>query len=154
MFENLAEKGIIQQGHPDLITIHYYHPEVMEAKTNLDLYMSETLEITSGYRDHNVDKAVKNSPHKFAIALDLAAGNLENQIRWAEAAINMGVFKRVGLYPQRGIIHVDIADIDWCEQYGGTSYWVCIKDSYFGFNSWQQTIEFAQKGDKNARIGS
>ena len=144
MFENLADKGIKQRGSPDTLTINIYHPEVIAAKSDLDLAMGGALEITSGYRDHNVDPAVKNSPHKFAIALDLAAGSLESQIRWGYVAIFNKYFTRCGIYPDRGIIHLDIADPEWIKTYNGTRFWVCLGDTYTGFESWIEMINFAR----------
>lgn len=150
-YENLADKGVKQDGYPDVHTIYIYNPEVIAAKTSMDLEMGGALAITSGYRDRNVDPEVKNSPHKFAIALDLAAGKLEKQVEWARVAVKH--FNRVGLYPQRGIIHVDMADPEWIETYNGAKYWVCLNDKYTGFETLEQAITYATSMEKTIHGG-
>ena len=156
MFENLAEQGIVQRGHPDLVTVRQYHPEAMSKLCLLFMQMGYGMSalveggifppgiVTSGYRDKNIDPAVKNSPHKFGIAFDLAIGNLDQQIKWLKKAISPSLFNRGGLYPDRGIIHVDIADDEWMQTYNGTRFWVCLGDKYTGFSDMESAINFAQ----------
>src|SRR5512142_1230954 len=157
MFQNLADLGIKQQGHPDLLTVKQHHPEAMAKLCMLLLQMgygtspmmSEGMFppglVTSGYRDRNVDPAVKNSPHKFGIAFDLAVGGVQQQIKWLRHALTPNLFNRGGLYPQRGIIHLDIADDEWMKQYHGTKLWVCVGDTYTGFSAIEDAIGFALK---------
>lgn len=77
--------------------------------------------ITSGYRDKLVDNN-ESSPHLHALAIDIVAGSIEDQIRFAQAFDRH--FVRVGLYPARKFIHVDLAPANWMLHYGKAYYWV------------------------------
>ncbi len=79
--------------------------------------------ITSGYRDEIVG-GNKTSPHRFAIALDFIAVGAQLQIDIATEAVNYGLFRRVGFYPVRGFMHVDIAPHNWIRRYNKCWYWV------------------------------
>ena len=167
MFDNLAAKGVIQQGHPDIITVRQYHPEVLakfgivcskQGESGAWLFTENgcSERIVSGYRSRDVDPAVKNSPHGYAIALDVWVSHLqasdpnnrpailESAIGWVRAAVEPGLFTRAGLYPQQNTIHVDIADAEWIEKYHGTPYWVKWNSLYHGFFSLEEAISFAR----------
>jgi len=142
MFINLAKQGIkrvIGPPESDIMRVREYHPEVLEKYDELKKQWGDYIKINSGYRDKAIGK-IKNSPHMFAIALDLAVGNTLKQIELGKMALDCG-FCRVGLYPCKGIIHVDIADDDWIKRYHGAPFWVSIEGAYWG----QRTFEAAAK---------
>lgn len=95
--------------------------------------------VTSGYRDVPTRK---DSPHLFAIALDVAVGNTECQIEAARAALRH--FTRVGLYPGKGFIHLDLAPMAWMKAYSGKRFWVCKAGIYTSFDDFDRMIAFAQ----------
>lgn len=101
--------------------------------------------ITSGYRD---SLGAENSAHKFGFAIDVAVGDIDEQIRWIKKAIEIGLFTRAGFYPDEGIIHLDLASRAWMEKYGGRRFWVCVKESgtkkYTSFDQLEEAIEFAK----------
>jgi len=104
--------------------------------------------INSGYREGEGDSA-----HLYALAMDIIAIKLERQIRLAGFALNY--FCRIGLYPDHGIIHVDLMPqvwIDWLKRTKGkvaARYWVCLKidgkKDYTYFNKWEDTVKFAKE---------
>jgi len=93
--------------------------------------------LTSGFRD-----SMRNSPHEFGFAIDMATGDLDTQIYVARIATNY--FTRIGLYPQSGFLHLDLANLDWQSKYGGIPYWVRIDDKYTSFTNLEQAIGFAK----------
>ena len=93
--------------------------------------------ITSGYRDATIDNNTL-SPHKFAFALDIIIGPLQAQLRCAEIAKRY--FSRIGLYPEQGFIHVDLAPDNWVEQYGKAWSWVKTDGVYHTFNNLRGAI--------------
>jgi len=94
--------------------------------------------VTSGYRIHGSE----NSPHRFALAIDIAVGDLAEQIKWGRQALRY--FFRVGLYPQNGIIHVDLCDEHWQRRFGGRPSWVRIDGKYTSFATLEEAIAFAE----------
>jgi len=158
--ENLMLKGIKQKADPDILTVYEYHPEVIDGfikvvnklKLNNKFYWIDKTKqpehnelITSGYRDYCPPNGAKNSPHFFAAALDLVAPTLEDQIWFAIAALSDG-FRRAGLYPFSGIVHIDICDYDWQKKYGGTPAWVMDRNGkYHGFQTLYEATEYAKK---------
>jgi hypothetical protein len=172
MFINLADKGIVQKGNPDLIhvlpaTISAAHLLMIKMGIGsmasvVTPYVFPPHIITSGYRDKNIDPEIKNSPHKFGIALDFGVGALDKQIEWALANEKAGLFNRSGLYPGRGIIHFDIADDEWMKFYEGTKHWVCDPtrsirhnhDTYKGFDSLTAAINYARSLASDGRVGA
>jgi hypothetical protein len=159
MFENLADKKIVQQGHPDITTIKQYHPEILSKLRLLFVQMGFGMGvltgdfpsgmITSGYRDNTFTSGAKNSSHKFGLAIDIAVGGLGEQIRWLKNGVTPSLFNRGGLYPDMGIVHLDDASNEWMNQYYGTKYWVCIDGIYKGFNVFENAIKYAyQKSEE------
>jgi uncharacterized protein YcbK (DUF882 family) len=153
-FINYKEKHIKQQGNPDIETIYNNLSQVIE-KYKLLCELSnrlpygggarnnqgtKPLKILSGYRDYIPDGGVTNSPHFFCIALDIyfpfyQAPFKEIGIDICKNALMVG-FKRIGLYPYKDSIHVDMADDYWCHQYNGVGFWVQDKDlKYHPFNT-------------------
>jgi hypothetical protein len=168
MLKNYALKGIKQSGSPDILAVKQYHPEVIFSFALLMKRMGmecgwvlipEAIPdlIVSGYRDHSVDPAVKNSPHAFAIALDVMVSHLdarvpqnresilEEQIKWITAATETGLFNRGGLYPQQNTIHLDLCDEEWMRTYNGTPFWVKWNAKYEGFSALPSAIEYAKQ---------
>ena len=168
-FVNFAEKGIKQNGEPDVATIIKYHPEVMAkfyllcrklGMPNEWLFKTPSPDcVISGYRDYAYDQAVKHSPHNFAIALDVQvspldahaainrAAVLDEQIKWVTAAISPNLFSRAGLYPFQNTIHLDIADDNWIADYHGTRFWVkdpAANPNYTGFNVLNEAMDYAR----------
>lgn len=97
--------------------------------------------ITSGYRDL-VLGGNTNSPHLFAIALDIAAGGIREQVRAARLAVDY--FNRIGLYPENGFIHVDLATPTWMQRHGGRLFWVRKGGKYTSFDDLAKAIIFAE----------
>lgn len=166
MLINYALQGVKQQGSPDIATIKICHPEVIASFFLLcknigvpwdDMFSNDIPKrIVSGYRDHSADPEVKNSPHKFAIALDVwvsllsaqephnRASILMSQIKWITAAIEGKFFTRAGFYPQQNTIHLDQATDEWMKEYGGSRFWVKWNHKYTGFNVLNEAINFAK----------
>lgn len=100
--------------------------------------------ITSGYRDDVMENR-GNSPHRFALAIDVIAGDLGEQITMAEAARD--IFCRIGLYPHNGFIHMDLCNDLWMKAYGGRAFWVRgLKGIYTSFDTLDAAVLFAQQG--------
>jgi hypothetical protein len=166
MFINYASGNIKQSDNIDIVTIKQYHPEILTAFSVLCnnmgipsdwIFKNECPDIiVSGYRDHAYDPAVKNSPHNFAIALDVQVSQfnahnpinqarvLESQIAWISKATEGNLFNRAGFYPQQNTIHLDIADDDWMSKYNGTKFWVKWRGIYTGFNVLNEAIAYSK----------
>lgn len=168
--ENLALSGIKQQGQTDLDTIRKYHPEVLAAFVFLCMKLGKSIDWNalhtvppeldfsgSGYRDHAFDPAVKNSPHNFAMALDVNVSPLNahdvlnrpavfiEQARWITTA--KGIFSGAGFYPFQNTIHLDMRTPDWMKAYGGTPYWVkdpTAAKPYKGFWIYDEAYNYAK----------
>jgi len=95
--------------------------------------------ITSGYRD-NSDR--ENSPHLFALAIDVFVGDIAAQIRAAEVARKY--FVRIGLYPDNHFIHLDLANEAWMLKYHGRRYWVRKSGQYTSFDDLSSAIRYAE----------
>jgi len=94
--------------------------------------------ITSGYRDES-----PSSPHGFAIALDIAIGDIHLQYKAAIAALKY--FNRVGLYPNNGIIHVDLFNDILMAHYNKIHrFWVRKNNIYTKFHDLAKAYEFAK----------
>lgn len=99
--------------------------------------------ITSGYRDQVLEGNI-TSPHLFAFALDIFIPDLADQIKYGSKASK--IFKRVGIYPDRKIIHVDLAPDNWIKKYNKARFWICRRrehssSQYRYFNSFEEVIE-------------
>lgn len=90
--------------------------------------------ITSGYRDVIINGR-KNSPHLYALAIDVAVGDIIHQIEWAKAADML--FTRIGIYPQRGFVHIDLVSIAWINKFSDINkrYWIQLKDRNYQYFS-------------------
>jgi len=95
--------------------------------------------ITSGYRTEK-----PYSPHGFAVALDIAIGDIHAQVRAGVKACLY--FDRVGLYPFNGIIHVDLFDAAIMDYYRKAQFWVRDKNmKYHYFNTYEGACDFGLK---------
>lgn len=149
---NLAALGVKRQGDPeaaDLMTIwNTPYPVLTRYKLWCDLVNLQPFAggevtaqgspsiagyITSGYRDQLVEGR-KHSPHLFALAIDVAVGDVHRQLAVAPAALNF--FSRIGLYPDNGFIHLDLMPASWLVKYGGRQFWCRIGGVYNSFNTW------------------
>lgn len=94
---------------------------------------------TSGYRDKIIEGR-ENSPHLYAIALDcFVPAQLQE-----EAAIEADkLFARVGMYPERNFMHLDLVNEAWMAKFGGRRYWVEIGGRYKYFDAINDAIEYA-----------
>lgn len=104
---------------------------------------SEIGYITSGYRSAIIGGNMC-SPHLYALALDIAIGDVHRQVVAARVAVDL--FSRVGLYPDNGFIHIDLVNDAWLERYHGRLYWVRKDGSYTSFDELEPAIEFAING--------
>lgn len=95
--------------------------------------------ILSGYRDQVIE-GNESSPHLFAFAIDVLVGNATRQLFIAKQALTL--FTRVGLYPFRGFVHLDLASADWIAHYHKRRFWVQDQDrKYHSFDGFDQMIE-------------
>lgn len=169
--ENLAAKGVKQQGHPDIHTVKMVHPEVVYGwgilcirRKESGMWMNTDAvpdSIISGYRDHNFDPSVKNSPHCFGAAIDVKVSDLSSKEdkNWPalldaqigvirDAVVTTQIFSRGGLYPMQNTCHLDVCSDAWMRKYRGTRFWVKwpVGDKqYHGFWKFEQAAEFARK---------
>lgn len=98
--------------------------------------------ITSGYRDDIINCRI-NSPHRFALAIDVIVGPIEKQIAAARHA--QAYFPRIGLYPGNSFIHLDLASEAWMKQYRGRRFWVRIQNVYTSFDILEAAIDFIKE---------
>jgi hypothetical protein len=130
MVSNLTKMGIVRRtknGIPDLETCKQYQPDAVARLLILyhvnGAYMSWD-HTPDSLMDAFRDKSKIESRHLYGDAFDIAILSVIRQIEWADKAVHLGLFTRVGFYPHRRIIHVDNADDEWCSRYNGTPYWV------------------------------
>jgi|GEM_PF-3364785 len=97
--------------------------------------------ITSGYRDQIIG-GNEWSAHLLALALDIAIGDIEAQIKAAMIAVSL--FTRVGLYPDNDFIHVDLVNDAWIQKYQKSRYWVRRNGIYTPFSHIDSAIQFAR----------
>lgn len=158
---NLAKLGLkkaADPGVPDLITIWKTpYPVLTRYKLlcrdlGMQPFAGGTYEkqgpstkpgyITSGYRDGIINTRI-NSPHPFALAIDMAIGPIENQIGAASRA--RFLFPRIGFYPDNGFIHLDLASEAWIRRYHGRRFWVRKNGVYTSFDIFEAATEFAKE---------
>jgi len=96
--------------------------------------------ITSGYRLEIMNGNI-HSPHRYAFAIDMIAGDINQQIIIGDEAINL--FSRIGFYPDRGFMHLDLAPENWIARYNKARFWVMSKGKYRFFNTISKACEFA-----------
>lgn len=95
--------------------------------------------ITSGYRNELINENV-NSPHRFGIALDFIVDNIDLMIEVLREAVPSG-FTRVGCYPERKFVHVDIAPDDWIEKFSKSRFWLYTNEyEYLSYNELQDAL--------------
>lgn len=152
--ENLAEKGIVQQGASDILTISEYHPEVLNNAVRL---FSRVFQNTgegrfceaawalmhgtlpnimnfpgSGYRSRG---SVKADEHCYGLAVDAQVlfrsvgrsdwrENTEHQFAIARLAVASELFTRVGIYPTQNTMHFGLWDAETIRACNATPYWV------------------------------
>jgi hypothetical protein len=157
---NLAKMGVIRKVGPpeaDLITVWATPYPVIRKyldlcrKAGIPAYGGGSMEaqredrpgfITSGYRDE-IMEGNKSSPHLFAIALDIAIGSDIDCLRVGDIATRL--YPRVGLYPGRGFIHVDLAPDNWMAHYRKKPYWVKVGDTYRSFDDFISAEQFMRQ---------
>lgn len=98
--------------------------------------------ITSGYRDGIINCRI-NSPHLFALAIDVFVGPIEKQISFAKKA--QKYFPRIGLYPDNKFIHLDLSSEAWMKKYRGRRFWVRLNNVYTSFDILDAAIDFARE---------
>lgn len=77
--------------------------------------------INSGYRDMPIG-GNEISEHMWATALDSIAGDAKEQLEVVPKAC--AFFNRVGLYPERGFMHLGLAPDEWIRKYNKAKYWI------------------------------
>ena len=97
--------------------------------------------ITSGYRDEIIN-GNESSPHPFAIASDVAVCDVGRQLAVVPSAVNY--FSRVGIYPGRGFVHLDLAPDDWIRKYNKRRFWCKTADAFKSFDSLTDLTRYAE----------
>lgn len=154
MQENLAEKGIKQQGASDILTISEHHPEVLANAARL---FSKVFQNTgegrfceaawalmhgtlpdimnfpgSGYRSKG---SVRTDEHCYGLAVDAQVfpqsvgkddqrRNTDRQLSVALLAVKSELFTRVGIYPTQNTMHFGLWDAETIRACNATPYWV------------------------------
>lgn len=158
---NLAKlrlKRATEDGVPDLITIWKTpYPVLTRYKLlckdlRIQAFAGGTYErqgpctkpgyVTSGYRDGILNCRI-NSPHRFALAIDIIIGRIEQQIAAAKKA--QLFFPRIGLYPGNSFIHLDLVSEAWMKKYHGRRFWVRMKGVYTSFDIFEAAIDFVKE---------
>lgn len=160
---NLAALGVsrqVQPPAPDLITVWQTPYPVLTnykllcADVGIEAFAGGTYlkqgsswlpgYVSSGYR---VSIGAENSPHKYALAIDVVAPKLELQIELVRFALKY--FTRSGLYPNMSIIHLDLMPAVWIKKFNAARHWVCFKmgdkKTYHNFGDLDSAIRFAIK---------
>lgn len=159
LIPNLGKMGLPRKVSPpkaDLITVYATPYPVIRSylrvceKVGITPFGGGTMEaqlpgpgfITSGYRSEALE-GNDSSPHRFGIALDIAVG--DDGPCLSVGLIASKIFSRVGLYPGRGFIHVDLAPDNWIAHHRKKPYWVKTPDGYHSFDDFEQAAVFAAK---------
>ncbi len=79
--------------------------------------------INSGYRDRII-YGNKTSAHLMALALDIVIGHIKDQMALGVPAVTSGLFTRLGVYPSRGIIHLDQVPDNWMSRHNKARLWL------------------------------
>lgn len=96
--------------------------------------------ILSGYRDEIINGNV-SSMHRYAMALDVEVYSPDKQVDVAIEALKQG-FTRVGLYPDRKFMHLDMAPDNWIKRFTKRRFWVEINGTKQSFDEIGRAIEF------------
>lgn len=86
-------------------------PRLVDALQTLRALIAAPLWITSGYRCLNHNAAIggrRRSFHTMGLAADIAAAAPVSLAELADCAAGISAIGGVGLYPQRGFVHVDV----------------------------------------------
>ncbi len=98
--------------------------------------------ITSGYRDQ-IHEGNESSPHPFAFAIDVAVGDIGRQLAVVPSAVDF--FSRVGLYPRRGFIHLDLAPDEWIRKYNKRRFWCSTLEEFKSFDTLTDLTKYAKE---------
>jgi len=152
IYVNYKELKFPQKGDPDIETVYLFQPEVIARYKNfcheagLEIYGGGTRKIQrnlpgkilSGYRNFVPKGGVEISPHFFCIALDIYVPLKEKKLLEKNLSlipIALKHFSRIGIYPLKNSIHLDIADKEWMKKYGGKQFWYQDQNlKYFSFS--------------------
>lgn len=157
---NLAGQGVARRSGPDeadLVTpamtsypmITNYLLLCKAAPNILTPFGGGTLEkqgaringyITSGYRADMIDGRI-HSPHRYALAWDIIVMAATDQIKVGRLAVENDLFTRVGFYPDRNFIHVDMMPEVWIKKYRAAMAWVEVDGKQFYFGDHHEAIE-------------
>lgn len=96
--------------------------------------------VLSGYRFEIINSNV-NSMHRYAMALDIEVHSVEKQVEVGRAALEGG-FTRVGFYPDRKFMHLDMAPDNWIKRFAKRRFWVEIDGTKQSFNEIDHAIGF------------
>ena len=157
--QNLAALGVKRQGDgkaADLLTVYAttypvltnykalcgrlgWHPY---AGGSMDMQGDRSIQgfLTSGYRDELIEGRT-NSPHLYAVALDMAVGGFVEQARVARHAADL--FYRIGFYPDNGFLHIDLMSPEWIARYNASRYWVRKNGIYKPFDNIGDAITYS-----------
>lgn len=155
---NYRESGKKEKGNPDIITISQYNPVLLRIYQNackdygIKPYGGGTINaqkkglgyITSGYRDYKPKDGAEDSPHYYCIALDIYFdyNDLSQIYLFAKTCCNFG-FTRIGFYPAKKILHIDMATPEWRKERNAFFHWVQTKDlKYHGMQTLMSCINF------------
>ena len=104
--------------------------------------------ITSGYRSESINGRV-HSPHRYALAWDIIVVSALDQIKVGRLAVDNELFMRVGFYPDRHFIHVDMMPDNWIARYRAAHTWVEIGGKQFYFGDHHEAIEMVFDWEAN-----
>ena len=96
--------------------------------------------ILSGYRSEIINGNA-GSMHRYAMALDVEVHNIDKQVEVGREAIKQG-FTRVGFYPNRLFMHLDMAPDNWIDRFAKKRFWVEIDGTKQSFDEIDQAIGF------------
>lgn len=96
--------------------------------------------ILSGYRSEVIGWNT-GSMHRYAMALDVEVRSVEKQVEVGRSALEKG-FTRVGFYPDRKFMHLDMAPDNWIKRFAKRRFWVEIDGTKQSFDEIDHAIEF------------
>lgn len=96
--------------------------------------------VLSGYRSEIINGNA-GSMHRYAMALDVEVHSAEKQVEVARAAIEHG-FTRIGFYPDRKFMHLDMAPPNWIKRFAKRRFWVEVDGTKQSFDEIDHAIEF------------
>jgi len=96
--------------------------------------------VLSGYRDNPIG-GNRESAHMYCGAVDVAAMTTDIMRRMAGSALLH--FNRIGLYPKRHFIHMDIMPTIWLNEHNKPVLWAELNGVIVPFTSYDQMIRAA-----------